>query len=452
MKVTKYWMSLLAALLLSNSTMIAGEWVDLFNGEDLSQWENPYDWGKAEVVDGEIHLTTEQSKWFLSTVKEYSDFIFEAEVKMPEGKSNSGFLFRSHKSKNKMFGYQAEVDPSNRNWSGGLFDEGRRKWFISPNRDHAASKKEKAESIAAFTERAGDTFKRNDWNKYRIECRGDHIRILVNGVVTTDIRDQVDAKGYIALQHHGEKGKVYRFRNIRIMELSGDESAHQVSESQKRFIKKYAKQEQIVPPEAARINTDAEPDLVEGFVDLYNGKNLDGWTPRGGHCTFEAKGDVIVGTTVKGSPNTYLSTVREDYADFIFTAEMMWEVDGNSGIMFRAQRKPGSESEMVYGPQCEMEGTGNDRGWSGGIFGQSIGGWRYPLWLDAHAEVRQAIKKEGWNRVTIQAVGETTKTWVNGLPAAHWVDDTYTEGFIGLQVHAGNRGTIHFRNIKIKEL
>lgn len=221
---TKYWITILTAALLGASTSIAGEWTELFNGKDLAHWENPYDWGKAEIVDGEIHLTTEKSKWFLSTVKEYSDFIFEVEVKMPEGKCNSGFLFRSHKSKNKMFGYQAEVDPSDRNWSGGLYDEGRRRWFISPNRDHAKSKEEKEQSIAAFRERAGDCFKRHDWNKYRIECRGDHIRISVNGVTTTDIHDQKDAKGYIALQHHGEKGQTYRFRNIRIMELTADDT------------------------------------------------------------------------------------------------------------------------------------------------------------------------------------------------------------------------------------
>lgn len=228
--------------------------------------------------------------------------------------------------------------------------------------------------------------------------------------------------------------------------------AHQISESQERFIKKYAKQKHIVPPDQALLNTEKEPDLSEGFVELYNGKDLDGWTSRGGSCTFEAKDDVIVGTTVPGSPSTYLSTKREDYSDFIFTAELKWEVDGNSGIMFRAQRKPGKKHEQVFGPQCEMEENGNGRGWSGGIYGQGIGGWRYPLWLEAHAEAREAQKKDDWNRVTIQAVGDTVRTWVNGIPAAHWITRDYAKGFVGLQIHAGKRGTILFRNLKIKEL
>lgn len=195
-------------------------WTSLFNGKDLTGWENPFEWGQAEVVDDEIHLTTDRSKWFLCTTREYQDFVFEAEVKMPEGGCNSGFMFRAHKEKNKVFGYQAEVDPSDRKWSGGLYDEGRRKWFISPNRDAAESPEARDASIADFRARAGDCFKRHDWNLYRIECRGDHIQISVNGVKTTDCHDSEDAKGYIALQHHGEKGQTYRFRNIRILDLN----------------------------------------------------------------------------------------------------------------------------------------------------------------------------------------------------------------------------------------
>src|SRR5210317_1747568 len=75
----------------------AGEegWNDLFDGRTLTGWTNVYDWGEAKVVDGEIQLTADK-KFFLCTEKTYSDFIFEAEVKLPEGKSNSGFMFRCH--------------------------------------------------------------------------------------------------------------------------------------------------------------------------------------------------------------------------------------------------------------------------------------------------------------------------------------------------------------------
>lgn len=192
----------------------------LFDGKTLTGWKNPYDFGKAEVVEGEIRLTAEK-KFFLVTEKNYGDFVFEGEILLPEGQANSGFMFRAHVEKNKVFGYQAEVDgDAKRKWSGGLYDEGRRKWFISPNKDATGDDKAAAAaSIAEFRKRAGDCFKRNDWNKYRITCQGKKIKIEVNGVVTSEVEDDKDASGPIGIQHHGEKGQTYRFRNLRIKEL-----------------------------------------------------------------------------------------------------------------------------------------------------------------------------------------------------------------------------------------
>lgn len=234
------------------------------------------------------------------------------------------------------------------------------------------------------------------------------------------------------------------------------EDTNRVAESQLKWIKVYQKQPNIPKPAADMlINTDPEPELTKGFTSLFNGKDLTGWTPRGGTCKFEVKDGAIVGTVVKGSPSTYLSTDREDYGNFIFTAELKHEVDGNTGFMFRAAAKPGkkADEETVYGPQCEVEAYSKKRFWSGGIYGQSAGGWIYPLWLEAHGKTRDAMKKQGeWNRVTIMAKGDTIKTWLNGEPAAHWKTDEYKQGFFSLQIHKGNAGTIHFRNIKVTEL
>lgn len=217
----------LAAAVLAPLRSVMGEedgFTALFDGKTLTGWKNPYDWGKAEVADGEIRLTADR-KFFLVTEKSYGDFVFEGEVHLPEGKANSGFMFRAHVEKNKVFGYQAEVDgDEKRKWAGGLYDEGRRAWFISPrnNAGKDATEADKAackESIEAFRKRAGDCFKRNDWNKYRITCQGNKIKIEVNGVVTTEIEDNTDAAGPVGIQHHGEKGATYRFRNLRIKEL-----------------------------------------------------------------------------------------------------------------------------------------------------------------------------------------------------------------------------------------
>jgi hypothetical protein len=191
----------------------AADMKPLFDGKTIQGWKNPYEWGKIEVVDGEIHLTADK-KFFLVTEKKFSDFIFEGEVKLPEGKANSGFMFRANVEPNKVFGYQAEVDgDEKRGWSGGLYDEGRRQWFISPIKGNK-------ESEAAFKARAGNAFKRNDWNTYRITCIGKKIKIEVNGVVTSEFEDDKDASGHIGIQHHGEKGATYKFRNLKIKEIS----------------------------------------------------------------------------------------------------------------------------------------------------------------------------------------------------------------------------------------
>ncbi|WP_372721491.1 DUF1080 domain-containing protein [Novipirellula sp.] len=235
-------------------------------------------------------------------------------------------------------------------------------------------------------------------------------------------------------------------------------AAGEVDPQQKDWYEKYKNQQNIPPADEMLLNTDAEPDLSEGFTSLFNGKDLTGWSPKGGTCTFEANDGVLKGTCVPGSPSTYLSTDKDDYRDFIFTCEMKWEVNGNSGVMFRAQSKTseskkGVKSETVFGPQAEMEGITGDRHWSGGIYGQSCGGYFYPLWLKEHQEVRAALKKTDWNRLTIMAKGNVVKTWLNGVPAAHWVDDgTYPEGFFGLQIHAGKSGTVLWRDIRVKEL
>ncbi len=188
-------------------------WQPLFDGTSLTGWHNPYDWGEVWVEDGEIRMLADK-KFFLVTERAYKDFIFEGEIFMPEGEANSGFMFRANVEPNRVYGYQAEVDPSDRKWSGGLYDEGRRGW-LNPVREDSVS-------IATFRVQAGEAFRHGEWNRYRIQAEGDRLRIWVNDVLTTDYNDTTDAEGYIGIQHHGEAGKIYRFRNLRIQELGGE--------------------------------------------------------------------------------------------------------------------------------------------------------------------------------------------------------------------------------------
>ena len=186
------------------------EWRPLFDGETLDGWYNPYEWGEASVQDGEIHLVADR-KFFLMTEEEFGDFVFEGEVLLPDTMSNAGFMFRANVEPNRVFGYQAEVDPTGRRWAGGLYDEGRRAWLVPAARDSAAA--------GEFREGPGSAFQPTEWNHYRIEARGDSLKIWVNEQLTVATEDSEDAAGPIGLQHHGEEGKLYRYRNLRIRDL-----------------------------------------------------------------------------------------------------------------------------------------------------------------------------------------------------------------------------------------
>ena len=192
------------------------DWTTLFNGENLDGWTNPYEWGEAWVEDEVIHLRADD-KFFLVTEETYGDFVFEGEVRLPDRESNSGFMFRANVDTNRVYGYQAEVDPTDRAWAGGLYDEGRRGWIHPAEGDSAAGQ--------AFREGPGQAFNPDQWNTYRIRAEGDSLKVWVNGTMTTAVRDTIDSEGVIGIQHHGEDGKIYRFRDLRIRPLNGPDEA-----------------------------------------------------------------------------------------------------------------------------------------------------------------------------------------------------------------------------------
>jgi len=171
----------------------------LFDGKSLKGWTKPFDWGQVTIEDGAIHLSGNK-KFFLVTERTFGDFILEAEAWLDEG-ANSGIQYRSHFKKNSLWGYQADVDSLPRGWRG-IYDE-------TPGRGWLArGDAEKAETLY-----------KKGWNRYRIECIGDRTRFFINGELIVDHLDPMEIEGHIALQHHGEKGKVVRYRNLRIMDL-----------------------------------------------------------------------------------------------------------------------------------------------------------------------------------------------------------------------------------------
>ncbi len=183
---------------------------------------------------------------------------------------------------------------------------------------------------------------------------------------------------------------------------------------------------------------------------LFDGKTLDGWVQRGGKAKYAIDGDEIVGTTVKGTPNSFLCT-ETNYSDFILELEYKVHPKLNSGIQIRSESYPDYQNGRVHGYQVEIDPE--PRAWSGGIYDEGRRGWLFDLKNNEPA--RKAFKQGEWNHYRIQALGPSIKTWINGVPAADLQDDMTASGFIALQVHATELDEpmeIRWRKIRIQDL
>jgi hypothetical protein len=112
------------------------------------------------------------------------------------------------------------------------------------------------------------------------------------------------------------------------------------------------------------------------WTKLFNGKDLTGWKQLGGKASYAAMNGEIVGTTVKGEPNSFLVTT-ETYGDFILELEFRLDADINSGVQFRSESKADYQTGRVHGYQMDFDPTA--RAWTGGIYDEGRREWLYPL-------------------------------------------------------------------------
>jgi len=185
------------------------------------------------------------------------------------------------------------------------------------------------------------------------------------------------------------------------------------------------------------------------WKDLFNGKDLEGWSKLNGSAEFEVRDRTIVGISKLGTPNTFLAT-DQHYDDFILEFEFKVDDGLNSGVQFRSNSFADYQDGRVHGYQFEIDPSA--RAWTGGVYDEARRGWLYTL--NANPEAKTAFKNEGWNNARIEAVGDRIRTWVNGVLCADLLDNTTRKGFIALQVHSiGNADlegkTIAWKNIRI---
>ena len=203
-------------------TASAGDWVELFNGQNLDGWTEKTKEGSFRVEDGAIIGTAKSGlgTTFLCSNKDYADFELEFETKLIDNELNSGVQIRSKTFEPKngekygaVYGPQVEVTGRNfeKNGSGNIYGQGWKTW-LTPK-----------ESKKAHT-----FFKDGEWNHFRVLANGDQITTWINGneVITTTVpaeRHASNPSGLIGLQIHGIKKGTGPFqvawRKIKIKEL-----------------------------------------------------------------------------------------------------------------------------------------------------------------------------------------------------------------------------------------
>jgi len=190
---------------------------------------------------------------------------------------------------------------------------------------------------------------------------------------------------------------------------------------------------------------------AQDWTDLFNGENLNGWEKLDGTAEFRVENGELIGVSRTGTPNTFLATTGT-YGDFILEYEMLMDRGLNSGVQIRSSALQPDGTARVNGYQVECDDH-DDRPWSGGIYEEAARGWLYPM--SYNMDVTEVNRRGQWNQIRVEAVGNTIRTYINGVSFANLVDDARPEGFIALQVHAigddkGLEGKeIRWRNIRI---
>lgn len=194
---------LLALFLLCTSTFVMSQKkISLFNGKDLTGWKNNGT-EKWYVENGELVCESGPDKnyGYLSTEKNYKNFVLTLQFKQ-EANGNSGVFFRSSIEGVKISGWQVEVAPKDHH-TGGIYESYGRGWLIQPKPEDEQWLKE------------------GEWNKMKIQVKGDEVTTWLNGHQMIYIKDETIGKGegFIALQIHDGGGIKVRWKNLVIQEL-----------------------------------------------------------------------------------------------------------------------------------------------------------------------------------------------------------------------------------------
>ncbi|WP_367913312.1 DUF1080 domain-containing protein [Leadbetterella sp. DM7] len=438
------------ALLVSTQGM-AQEWKSLFNGKDLTGWKQLGGKAVYKVEDGAIvgYTVNNTPNSFLVTQEEYGDFVFEVDVFLSDP-MNSGIQFRSLSAPDyengRVHGYQMEIDPSDRGWSGGIYDEGRRDWLTFPE----------------INPQVKTAFKMGQWNKYRIEAVGSQIRTFINGVPVSYLIDDMTPKGFIALQVHSiyaemKEGMKIKWKNIRIN----------------------TKNPRLTPPDNTPVvnlltNHLSDQEKYQGYRLLFNGKDLSGWRSVYSNDLpgkrWSVKDGLLSVSPSDGSETGNDIVTTGKYKAFELVFDFKLSEGANSGVKYFVDEKYDSGGKSGIGLEYQILDDEKHPDARLGAAGNRTLASLYDLIPSDKLTSRFFGKKTDWKTGRIIVFPDNrVQHWLNGFKVLEYKRNdnifkvlvarskykdfegfgTAAEGPILLQDHGD---LVQFKNIKIREL
>ncbi|MEP0368216.1 MAG: DUF1080 domain-containing protein [Cyclobacteriaceae bacterium] len=443
-----------AIFLLASIFLYSQNWEALFNGKDLKGWETRGGRASYEVVDGVIIGTaiTNTPNTFLCTKKTYGDFILEIDVFLAN-ELNSGVQVRSNLIDDRVRGYQCEIDPSDRAFSGGIYEEQLRGWIYP----------------LSLNEKGRTAFKMGSWNTVRIECFDFEIRTYINDKMCSHLVDDATSSGFIGLQVHSisekEKGYQVKWRNIQI--LTKDVKENRWSPDPEVKQQSYLK------------NTITEWEKRNGWRLLWDGETSAGWRgakldefPESG---WEMKEGVLTVLATDGGESTGPGDIvtMDKFSNFELELEFKITEGANSGIKYFVDPSLNKNAGSAIGCEFQILDDKVHPDAKKGVSGNRTIGSLYDLIaaenLSAEGRSKQFKGVGKWNHARIVSSNGKVEHWLNGEKVIEYdrfsqifdalvayskykVWDNFgqwPEGSILLQDH-GNE--VSFRSIKIKEL
>ncbi len=348
-----------------------------------------------KTQDGELFIAKPGTGGWLRTRAMYRDVEVELEFKVPPG-GNSGVALRA----------SAVGDPAFSGLEVQILDDAAHEG-LKPDQYcgsvyNAIPREDRAVRPAG------------EWNTLRIVLVGPRLNVWLNGrqihsgarldgrgymhdpsrPCPLDTRLPV---GYVALQDHGD---AVRFRNISVRELSKEQDPG-------------------------------------GWIDLFNGRDLTGFTKRGGG-TWSVEEGVLVGRDGPGHLFTDLL-----FTDFEFRAMVKVNERGNSGMYFRVRPKASDPETWPDGYEAQVDHQ-DPKNFTGCIYDRA--------WPGKGSGVRGAVSRDGaWFDYRVRAVGDRVQTWVNGVAMVDTSLRDFRDGHIAFQTHhTGNE--IMYKDIQWRAL